>query len=125
MGGGFLTGKIKSVDDIPADFIRRHFPRFQPENIAHNLKLVEQVEALAAKKGCTPAQLAISWVLALNRRPGMPVIIPLPGASSTERVRENMVSVELSDEEMAEIDETIGKFEVRGDRYPAGVPVNT
>lgn len=83
-----------------------------------NLRLVHEVEKLAAKKGCTPGQVAIGWVLALSRRPGMPRIIPIPGASRPERVRENAVEVELSEEEMAELDRIVKEFVPVGDRYP-------
>lgn len=120
-----LTGQIKSIDDLPEGDMRRHFPRFQPEAFAVNLQLVGQVEALAAKKGCTPAQLAIAWCRALSRRPGMPTIIPIPGATTVERVEENATPVELTDGEMAEIDETLARFEVAGTRYPAGAPIDT
>ncbi|UPL03354.1 hypothetical protein LCI18_014288 [Fusarium solani-melongenae] len=122
MGKGMLTGEIKTLDDIPKDDMRRHFPRFQPDTFDINLKLVEQVQGLAAKKACTPAQLALSWCTALSRRPGMPVIIPIPGATTAERVAENSVQIELTDEEMDSIDETLAKFE---GRYPSGVPINT
>jgi pyridoxine 4-dehydrogenase len=120
-----LTGAIKSLDDIPAGDMRRHMPRFQPENFEVNIKLVEQVEQLAKKKGVTPAQLAIAWVRWLSGRPGMPVIIPIPGASSPERVEENCKDIKLTDEEAEEINDTLAKFEVVGTRYPAGAPVNT
>lgn len=100
-------------------------PRFHPENFDINLQLVRQLEALAAKKGCTPAQLAIGWVLAVARRPGMPEIIPIPGATTAERVRENSKAVEITDAEMAEIDAILARFTVVGGRYPDGVAVNT
>ncbi len=120
-----LTGAIKSIDDIPEDSHLRHFPRFQPDTFDINLQLVKQVEELARKKGCTPAQLAISWTIALSRRPGMPVIIPIPGATTAARVKENSRRVELTDEEMAEIDATLAKFEVKGNRYPDFIPSDT
>ncbi|KAH7634784.1 Aldo/keto reductase [Sordaria sp. MPI-SDFR-AT-0083] len=101
-----------------------HFPRFS-ENFDINLQLVHQVEEMAKKKGCTPAQLAISWTRCLTRRPGMPKIIPIPGATTVERVNENAVLVELTDQEMDEIDATLAKFDVKGARYPDWVPVNT
>lgn len=125
LGRGLLTGQIRSKDDIPAGDFRHHMPRFQPGNFDINLELVAQVEALAARKGCTPAQLALGWVSALQRRPGMPVIIPIPGATTAARVEENARHVELTDDEMAEIDATLAKFEVAGDRYPAGSHINT
>jgi len=87
LGRGVLTGKVKSFDDIPEGDFRRHLPRFQPDVLEANLRLTAEVEKLAAKKGCTPAQVAINWILALSRRPDMPKIIPIPGASSIERLR--------------------------------------
>lgn len=101
------------------------YPRFQPDVFHINLELIKQVEALAAKKGCTTAQLAISWTRAISRRPGMPTIIPIPGATRPETVAENAVYVELSDAELDEIDATLARFEIKGGRYPAEVPVNT
>ena len=120
-----LTGQFKSPNDLPQADHRRLFPRFQPENFYINLELVEKVKGLAARKGCTPSQLALGWCVALSRRPGMPVIVPIPGATMKERVRENAAVVELSDWEMAEIEEILGKFKVAGGRWPAGLPVNT
>ncbi len=112
-----LGGRIKSIDDIPEGDIRRTFPRFQPDVFEANLRLTSEVEKLAAKKGCTPAQVAINWVIALSRRPGMPKIIPIPGASSIERIRENAVEVDLSEEDMVEIERILKEFPVVGDRY--------
>jgi pyridoxine 4-dehydrogenase len=120
-----LAGQFKKWDDIPDGDFRRTHPRFQPGNFEVNLELVSQVEALAKKKGCTPSQLAIGWVLGLQRRPGMPTIIPIPGATTVERVEENSKVVGLTDEEMAEIDSTLAKFEIQGGRYPDHAPVNT
>lgn len=102
----------------------RHFPRFYPENFAINLQLVEQVERTAAKKGCTPAQLAINWILAISKRPGMPTIIPIPGATTAERVDENTKLIDISEEELAEIDAILAKFTTAGERYPAHIPTN-
>lgn len=120
-----LAGQFKSPDDLPRADHRHLFPRFQPENFHINLELVEQVKALAAKKGCSPSQLALGWCVALSRRPGMPVIVPIPGATTEERVRENAAAVELSDAEMAGIEETLGKVKIAGARWPAGLPINT
>ena len=94
-------------------------PRFAPENFESNLRLVRAVEKLAAQKGCTPAQLALGWVRTLSKRKGMPVIIPIPGTTKIDRVKENAVEVELSEAEMREIDDVLAGFEVAGDRYPA------
>ncbi|KAF6810714.1 pyridoxal reductase [Colletotrichum sojae] len=125
IGRGLLTGEIKSIDDIPEGDFRRMMPRFQPDTFDINMKLVKQVQDLAAKKGATSAQLAISWTVALSKKPGMPEIIPIPGATTAARVNENAKLVELTEEELAEIDATLAKFEVAGGRYPAGLPVNT
>ncbi|KAI1485781.1 pyridoxal reductase [Biscogniauxia mediterranea] len=125
IGRGMLTGQLKSIEDIPEDSYLRHLPRFQPGNFEINLQLVKQVEDMAKKKGCTPAQLAISWTRALSRRPGMPTIIPIPGATTAERVEENAREVELTDEDMAAIDATLAKFTPVGKRYPDFIPVDT
>ena len=125
IGRGMLTGQIRSFDDLPEDSMMRHFPRFQPENFPVNLELVRKVEILAKKKCCTPAQLAINWTRALSRRPGMPTIIPIPGATTSARVEENSKLIDLTDDEMAEIDEILSKFVVAGKRYPSFVPVDT
>ncbi|KAI1409323.1 Aldo/keto reductase [Hypoxylon sp. FL1857] len=125
IGRGLLTGQIKKLEDIPTDSRLRAFPRFQPGNFEINVQLVHQVEAMAKKKGCTPAQLAINWTRAISRRPGMPTIIPIPGATTAARVEENSKLFELTDEEMAEIDATLAKFTPSGERYPAQVPTNT
>ena len=93
-------------------------PRFQGENFETNLKLAKEVDRLAAKKGCTSAQLALGWVRALSKREGMPVIIPIPGTTGLERVRENAVDVELSEEEMREIQGVLERNGVSGARYP-------
>ncbi|KAF9876465.1 aldo/keto reductase [Colletotrichum karsti] len=125
IGRGLLTGEIKKFDDLPEGDFRRFLPRFQADNFDINLKLVKQVEDLAAKKGVTPAQLAIGWTIALSKKPGMPEIIPIPGATTAARVKENAKLVEFTDAELAEIDATLAKFEVAGSRYPAGAHVNT
>lgn len=126
IGRGFLSGQIKKWDDIPMDSYLRHVPRFQPGgNFENNIKLVHQVEELAKQKGCTPAQLAISWVRALNGRPGMPKIIPIPGATTAERVKENATVVELTEEEMATIDKILAGFTPVGRRYPDFIPIET
>ncbi|KAI1654085.1 putative aldo/keto reductase [Daldinia decipiens] len=125
IGRGMLTGQIKKIEDIPEDSMLRFFPRFQPGNFETNLELVRQVEELAKKKGCTPAQLAINWTLAISKRPGMPTIIPIPGATTAARVKENSKLVDITDEEMAEIDATLSKFKTAGERYPGSIPMNT
>ncbi|KAL2258151.1 hypothetical protein VTK26DRAFT_8650 [Humicola hyalothermophila] len=119
LGHGILTGRIKSPADLPPHDFRRILPRFQPDVFDLNLRLVKEVEKMAAAKGCTPGQIAINWVVALSRRPGMPKIIPIPGASSPERVRENAVEVELTEEDMAQLDKIIKEFQPVGTRYHA------
>lgn len=112
-----MTGQVKSFDDIPEGDFRKVLPRFQPEVFETNRRLVRKVEELAARKGCTPAQFAINWILAISRRPEMPTIIPIPGASSPERVRENAVEIQLTEEDMAEVEKIQKEFAPVGDRY--------
>jgi pyridoxine 4-dehydrogenase len=112
-----LTGQIKSFRDIPEGDFRKTIPRFSPENFDVNLKLVKELEEIAKQKGCTPAQLAIAWVRNLSERDGNPVIIPIPGAVSAERVAENAKEVALGGKEIAEIDSILKSFSVVGDRY--------
>ncbi|KAI1428060.1 NADP-dependent oxidoreductase domain-containing protein [Xylaria sp. FL1777] len=114
LGRGFLTGKIQKPEDMYALF--RALPRFQAENFDANLKLVDKVKGWAAKKGCTPAQFSINWLVALSNRPGMPKIIPIPGAASLDRIRENIYEVKLTDEDMDEVDTFLKEFKVSGDR---------
>lgn len=102
-----------------------NFPRFQKDNFDINVQLVEIVEEIAKKKGCTPAQLAINWTRALSRRPGMPTIIPIPGATTVARVEENSKLIDITDEEMAQIDAILAKFTPAGERYPAIFETNT
>ncbi|KAK4215554.1 NADP-dependent oxidoreductase domain-containing protein [Rhypophila decipiens] len=111
MGSGWLTGNIKRLEDLPADDYRRHFPRFQPGAFERNVKLAEAVEGVAKKKGCSPAQVAIAWVI----RQG---VIAIPGATKVSRVEENCKLVELTDEEAAELQEAVDHTAVVGDRYP-------
>ncbi|RFU78525.1 pyridoxal reductase [Trichoderma arundinaceum] len=125
IGRGMLTGQIRKFEDLPEDSLMRHFPRFQPENFEINMQLVRQVEELAEKKKCTPAQLSINWTRAISKRPGMPIIIPIPGATTVSRVEENSKLIDLTDEEMAQLDATLSKFTTAGDRYPASIPVDT
>ena len=118
-----LSGKIKTYEDTPAEL--KAYPRFSRENFDTNLQLIKEVEDLAQKKNCTPAQLAIGWTKALSKRPGMPVIIPIPGATTVDRVQENSRHVDLTLDELDHIDTILAKFEIKGNRYPDGVPVNT
>ncbi|KAI9691889.1 MAG: Pyridoxine 4-dehydrogenase [Bathelium mastoideum] len=118
LGRGILTGQIKSVNDLPEDDLRRRFPRFQPDVFDTNIKLVDEVVELAKKKGCKPGQLAVGWILKNSGRDGMPEIVPIPGATTEERVQENSKVVELTDTEFEEINAVISRIPIQGDRYP-------
>ncbi|KAJ7150916.1 aldo/keto reductase [Mycena crocata] len=113
LGRGFLTGKIKSQADLEEGDIRFRFSRFKEENMKHNLTIVDALDALAKRKGITVAQLCIAWVAALG-----PSVIPMPGSSKATRTLENLAGgdIKLSAAEMAEINELIAKYGVKGDR---------
>jgi aryl-alcohol dehydrogenase-like predicted oxidoreductase len=121
IGRGFLTGRIRSVDDLDPDDYRRHSPRFQGDNFARNLQLVKRIEELARVKGCTPAQLAIAWVLARGND-----IVPIPGSRRVAHLEENVSAtrVTLSPDELARIDDAAPKGVTAGDRYPDMTRVN-
>lgn len=118
LGRGFLTGALKSTDDFGADDYRRFSPRFQGENFAKNLRLVEQVQALAADKGVTAGQLALAWVLAQGD-----YIIPIPGTKRRTYLQENVaaVSITLSKDELAGLDAIFPADATAGLRYPREV----
>jgi aryl-alcohol dehydrogenase-like predicted oxidoreductase len=115
LGRGFLTGRFRSPNDLAPDDWRRNNPRFQGENFQKNLDLVARVEAIAKRKGCTPAQLAIAWLLSRGDD-----IVPIPGSTRPERVEENAaaVGIGLSRDEMDELD-SVGAI-VAGQRYTEG-----
>jgi aryl-alcohol dehydrogenase-like predicted oxidoreductase len=115
LGRGFLTGRFRSIDDLAPDDWRRNNPRFQGENLQKNLDLVARVEAVARTKGCTPAQLALAWLLARGND-----IVPIPGSTRSERVEENAAAVDitLSPAEIAALD-AVG-VTVAGERYTEG-----
>ncbi|KAI1496394.1 putative aldo/keto reductase [Biscogniauxia marginata] len=119
LGAGVLAGHIRSPDDLPANDYHRFFPRFQPENFGKNLELVDEVRKLAAGKGCTAAQLALSWIKLQSRKLGVPPLIPAFGARSADRVAENTKEVLLTDEDFEAIDKILSSFPVAGTRYPA------
>ena len=118
LGRGFLTGQIRKYEDIPDDSLSKISPRFQQDVLPKNFELVDRVEKLADRKGCTPGQLALAWVRQLSDRPGMPVFIPIPGATTEERINENMKSVKLTETDMVEIDKILAEVEIVGGRYP-------
>ena len=117
LGRGFLTGQIKTVDDLADDDFRKHHPRFQGENFQKNLDLVGRVEEIATEHGCTPAQLALAWVLAQGDD-----IVPIPGTRHPERLEENVAAIDvvLSENDLRRIDTAAPKGATAGDRYPEG-----
>lgn len=118
LGRGFLTGRFRSLDDLPADDYRRHSPRFQGENFAKNLTLVREIERLAKEKGVTPSQLALAWVLARGDD-----IVPIPGTKKRKYLEENMAAaaIRFSAEELARIDAIAPSGVAAGGRYPASM----
>jgi len=114
LGRGFLTGAIRSPDDFEANDFRRGNPRFMGDNFVHNLELVDQVQQLAKEKGCTPAQLALAWVLAQGED-----VLAIPGTRSAKRLDENLgaLDVRLSKPELAAIDAVFPPDAVAGERY--------
>jgi len=114
LGRGFLTGQIKSIDDLPADDYRRNTPRFQGENFQKNLDLVKTIQELATRKGCTPSQLALAWVLAQGED-----IVPIPGTKRAQYLDENLgaISVHLTEAELREIDAVLPAGRASGGRY--------
>ncbi|BDU19638.1 oxidoreductase [Dyella sp. GSA-30] len=115
LGRGFLTGQITTPDDFDADDYRRNSPRFQGENFTRNLELVGKVKALAERKGCTPGQLALAWVLAQGKD-----IVPIPGTKRRKYLEENVAAcnVHFSDEELRDIEATFPADVAAGTRYP-------
>ncbi|HUH55167.1 MAG TPA: aldo/keto reductase [Rhodanobacter sp.] len=114
LGRGFLTGTIRTPDDFEADDYRRNSPRFMGDNFDRNLQLVEKVKALAADKGCSPAQLALAWVLAQGDD-----VLAIPGTRKLGRLDENLgaLQVQLHADELAAIDAAFSPGAVAGRRY--------
>jgi aryl-alcohol dehydrogenase-like predicted oxidoreductase len=121
LGRGFLSGQIKSIDDLDENDFRRRGPRFQGDNFQKNLDLVAQVEEIAAEKGITPSQLALAWVLAQGDD-----IVPIPGTKRVKYLEENAkaADVKLTDEDVQRIEEAFPKGATAGDRYPDMSTVN-
>jgi aryl-alcohol dehydrogenase-like predicted oxidoreductase len=121
LGRGFLTGRIRSVDDLDEQDFRRRGPRFREENLRRNLELVARVEQLAAAKGVTPSQLALAWVL---DRGGD--VVPIPGTKRRGYLEENAAAaqVALTDDERRRLDEAFPPGAAAGDRYPDMSTVN-
>jgi len=118
LGRGFLSGQFRSPDDFAADDYRRHSPRFQGENFARNLDLVDRIKAIAAEKGVTASQLALAWVLAQG-----PGVVPIPGTKRRSYLEENAgsVALKLTPGDLARIDQVAPRGAASGDRYPAAM----
>lgn len=116
LGRGFLTGAIQSTDSLDAGDFRRQNPRFQPGNIERNASLVEAIRMIADSRGCTPAQLALAWLL--DRAPD---VVPIPGTRRIARLDENAAAalIRLSDAERRQIDGVLETQAVVGERYAA------
>ena len=101
LGRGFLTGQFKTIDDLPADDLRRNMPRFQGENFRKNLELVKKIEELAAAKGCTPSQFALAWALAQGDD-----VVPIPGTKRAKYLDDNLgaINVRLTANDLAQIE---------------------
>ncbi|MBB3086182.1 aldo/keto reductase [Geodermatophilus sabuli] len=124
LGRGFLSGQIRSLDDLAPDDFRRRNPRFQGEAFARNLELVDRVREIADEKGVTGGQLALAWVMAQSGRDrgdgANPTIVPIPGTKRVGYLEENAAAadVRLSDDDLRRIDEAAPAGATAGDRYP-------
>jgi aryl-alcohol dehydrogenase-like predicted oxidoreductase len=116
LGRGFLTGQIRRIEDLAEDDYRRNSPRFQGENFQKNLDLVAEIEQMAQEKGCTPAQLALAWLLAQGEE-----IVPIPGTKKRARLEENLgaLAVQVTPEDCARIDRILPPGAAAGERYAA------
>jgi aryl-alcohol dehydrogenase-like predicted oxidoreductase len=121
LGRAFLTGTIKSPDDLAPDDFRRRGPRFQGENLQHNTTLIRPIEEMAKEKGITPAQLALAWVMAKGED-----IVPIPGTKRRNYLEENVAAaaIRLSPEEVARLDAAVPRGATAGARYPDMSTVN-
>ncbi|MBZ5510287.1 MAG: aldo/keto reductase [Acidobacteriia bacterium] len=115
LGRGFLTGQIKRPQDVPDDY-RKNMPRLQHENLRRNLELAQRVEEIAKQKGCTPAQLALAWLLAQGE-----FTVPIPGTKRIKYLEENAqaVNIPLTPQDLARINQLLPRGAASGERYPA------
>jgi aryl-alcohol dehydrogenase-like predicted oxidoreductase len=115
LGRGFLTGQIRRYEDLPKDDYRRQSPRFLGDNFQRNLDLVERLGEMAREKRCTPAQLALAWVLAQGEN-----VIPIPGTKRRKYLQENIgaLSLILTNDDLARINEMAPRDAAAGPRYP-------
>ncbi|MGY1606113.1 MULTISPECIES: aldo/keto reductase [unclassified Geodermatophilus] len=120
IGRGFLSGQIRSVDDLAPDDFRRSNPRFQGEAFEQNLRLVDRVREIADERGATASQLALAWVMAQSGRGGGPDVVPIPGTKRVRYLEENAAAadVELTDDDLRRLDEAAPVGAAVGDRYP-------
>jgi len=120
IGRGFLSGQIRSVDDLEPDDFRRRNPRFQGEAFEQNLRLVDRVREIAEEKGVTATQLALAWVMAQSDRPGGPAVVPIPGTKRVRYLEENAAAVDiaLGEEDLRLLDEAAPRGAAVGNRYP-------
>ena len=114
LGRGFLTGRFRSIEDLDANDFRRHSPRFQGANFAKNLAMVDRVREIAKEKHCTPAQLALAWLLAQG-----PHIVPIPGTTNATRLAENLAAadIELRPADLERIAAVAPSGVAAGERY--------
>jgi aryl-alcohol dehydrogenase-like predicted oxidoreductase len=115
LGRGFLTGTIRSVDQLSEDDYRRFTPRFEGDHLERNIGIVERIDTLARDKGVTPAQLALAWVHAKGDD-----IVPIPGTKRRKYLEENVsaAEVELSEDDLRHLDEAVPVGVAAGERYP-------
>jgi aryl-alcohol dehydrogenase-like predicted oxidoreductase len=115
LGRGFLTGRFKAMADLAEDDVRRTYPRFQAGNFESNMPLVRKIEEIATQKQCTPAQLALAWLLAKGDD-----IVPIPGSKRRSRVEENVGAAEvaLTAQDVVTLDEIAPAGVAAGERYP-------
>jgi aryl-alcohol dehydrogenase-like predicted oxidoreductase len=120
IGRGFLSGRIRSLDDLEENDFRRHNPRFQGENFRRNLELVDRVRAIAEDEGVTASQLALAWVMAQSSRDGKPAIVPIPGTKRVRYLEENAAAadIRLTDDDLRRLDDAAPVGATAGDRYP-------
>jgi aryl-alcohol dehydrogenase-like predicted oxidoreductase len=121
LGRGFLSGRIRSTDDLAEDDFRKFHPRFQGDNFQRNLDLVAKVDEIAAAKGATPGQLALAWVLAQGHD-----VVPIPGTTRAAHLEENVgaLRVELTQGDLAELEAAFPKGATAGERYADMSSVN-
>jgi aryl-alcohol dehydrogenase-like predicted oxidoreductase len=120
IGRGFLSGQIRTLDDLAPDDFRRRNPRFRGEAFRMNLELVDRVREIADEKGITASQLALAWVMAQADGPGNPSIVPIPGTKRVAYLEENAAAadIELTAEDLRRLDEAAPVGAAQGDRYP-------